>query len=515
MKTNQLKAGATLSYISMGLGYIISIVYTPIMLRLLGQSEYGLYNLVASVVSYLGLLSFGFGSAYMRYYTRYKVKDDQDNIAKLNGMFLVIFSVLGLITILAGTALIYNIELIFGGKLTPSELSTAKVLMGIMMFNIALSFPGIVFNSHITAHEKYIFQKLLQMIKVIANPFIVLPVLFLGYGSIGMVIVTTMLNVSIEIINMVFCFKKLKMRISFKKFDLGLMKEMTVFSSFIFLHMIMDQVLWNVDKFILGRLWGTTIVAVYALAAQLNTYYLSISSAVSGVFIPRVNNIVFSTDEKKGNILLTDLMIRVGRIQFMILAVIMLGIIFFGKPFIHMWAGENYKGAYPIVLLLIIPVTLPLIQNLGITIQRAKNMQKFLAVTNIFIALLNVMISIPLAKAYGGAGSALGTAFAMIIGNVIIANWYYHNRIGLNMKRFWKEIIKLLPAMIPTILMGVLLFSLVDLYNIKNFILSGLIFVAIYSLSIWKFGMNRFEKNLIIGPVNRVCLEIKTKRSPK
>lgn len=68
MKANQLKLGAVLSYVSMGIGYIISIVYTPIMLRLLGQSEYGLYNLVNSVVSYLGLLSFGFGSAYIRYY---------------------------------------------------------------------------------------------------------------------------------------------------------------------------------------------------------------------------------------------------------------------------------------------------------------------------------------------------------------------------------------------------------------------------------------------------------------
>lgn len=83
IKTNQLKAGAALSYISMGLGYFISIIYTPIMLSLLGPSEFGHYNLVASVVSYLGLLSFGLGSAYMRYYSRYKVKGDEDNIASL------------------------------------------------------------------------------------------------------------------------------------------------------------------------------------------------------------------------------------------------------------------------------------------------------------------------------------------------------------------------------------------------------------------------------------------------
>ena len=50
MKTNQLKIGVMLSYVSIIAQNIISIVYTPVMLRLLGQSEYGLYQLVYLVV---------------------------------------------------------------------------------------------------------------------------------------------------------------------------------------------------------------------------------------------------------------------------------------------------------------------------------------------------------------------------------------------------------------------------------------------------------------------------------
>ena len=46
MKINQLKAGVVLSYLSMGIGGLISILYTPVMVRLLGQSEYGVYTLV-------------------------------------------------------------------------------------------------------------------------------------------------------------------------------------------------------------------------------------------------------------------------------------------------------------------------------------------------------------------------------------------------------------------------------------------------------------------------------------
>ena len=110
MKFNQLKIGVILSYVSMGVSTLISIVYTPIMLRLLGQSEYGLYQLVNTVVSYLGLLSFGFSGAYMRFYSQYRAKRDEEGVARLNGMFMSVYIVIGIVTILAGSILVINIQ---------------------------------------------------------------------------------------------------------------------------------------------------------------------------------------------------------------------------------------------------------------------------------------------------------------------------------------------------------------------------------------------------------------------
>lgn len=506
MKRNELKAGAFLSYVSMGLGYAISIIYTPIMLRLLGQSEYGLYNLVASVVSYLGLLNFGFGSAYMRYYSRYKVKDDEDSIAKLNGMFLIVFSVIGIIALVAGSILVLNTELIFGNKLTVSELETAKVLMAIMVLNLALSFPTSIFNSYITANERYIFQKTLQMIRTVVNPFVMLPVLLLGYKSIGMVMVTTLLTIIVEISNMIFCFKELNIKFSFRKFDFSLMKEMAVFSSFIFMNMIIDQINWSVDKFILGRFKGTISVAVYGLAAQLNSYYISLASIISSVFIPRVNRMVATNNDNKK---LTDLFTRVGRIQFMILSLVGSGLVFFGQPFIDMWAGVDYSEAYPIILLLALPVTIPLIQNLGIEIQKAKNMHQFRSWVYLFIAIGNVFISIPLAKAYGGVGAALGTAISLLIGNGLIMNWYYHNRIGLDMKYFWSEIFKIGKSLIIPVSVGILLYLFIDLHNIISFIVSGFIYVLVFVVSMWFLGMNQYEKDLIGKPALKILKKLK------
>ncbi|WP_237266352.1 oligosaccharide flippase family protein [Thermoclostridium stercorarium] len=498
MKINQLKAGAILSYISMSLGYIISILYTPIMLRLLGQSEYGLYNLVSSVVSYLGLLSFGFGSAYVRYYSRYKVEEDEENIAKLNGMFLIVFSFIGLVSIFAGIALVKNTEMIFGNKLTSDEISTAKVLMGIMIFNMAISFPASVFNSYITANEQYIFQKIVQIIKTVISPFVTLPILLMGYKSTGMVIVTTILNILAELANIIFCLSKLNMKFSFSLFDFSLMKEMTVFSSYIFMNMLIDQINWNVDKFLLGRFRGTVSVAIYGLAAQLNSYYLSLSTAISNVFIPRVNRMVAKDND---NVELTFLFTKVGRIQFILLSLICSGFIFFGRPFINMWAGNNYDESYYIALFLIVPVTVPLIQNLGIEIQRAKNMHQFRSKVYLLIAIINVIISIPMAKAYGGIGAAAGTSISLVVGNILIMNWFYHSRIGLDMKYFWKEITSIIKALVIPITVGILMIKLVDLYNIKRFLICASVYVIVFSVSMWFLGMNEYEKNLLRKPI--------------
>lgn len=508
MKVNQLKAGAIMSYLLIGLGSLISIVYTPIMLRLLGQSEYGLYNLVSSVVSYLGLLSFGFGSAYIKYYSGYKANNENENIAKLNGMFMTIFSVMGVISVLAGIVLVFNTENIFGSQLTIKELSTAKILMMVMVVNIAISFPAIVFNSYVTANEKFIFQRTLQIVKIVTSPFLILPVLIMGYASVGMAIVTTILNFTIEFVNAYYCYKKININFAFKKFDSALMREIFIFSSFIFMNLVVNQINWNVDRFIVGRFRGTIAVATYSLAAQLNTYYLSFSTALSGVFIPRVNAMVSSTNDNKE---LSLLFAKLGRLQFILLSLIISGLIFFGMGFIKLWAGDDYHESYGIALMLIVPVTLPLLQNLGIEIQRAKNMHKFRSWVYLFIAIGNIFISIPLVKLYGGIGAAAGTAIALVIGNVFVMNWYYHKKVGLDIKLFVSELIKIFPALIIPSTVGMLMFLYMNLNDIKFLALGILVYSIVFGISMWYFGINKYERELVTVPYNRIKNKFKRK----
>lgn len=498
---SQLKYGVVLSYASMGVGVIASLVSTPVILRTLGQSEWGLYQLVASVVGYLGLLGFGFASAYVRFYVRAEASDDEDAVSKLNGLFLLAFLSMGAAAAVIGVIMVFNTRLVLGNKLTSEEIAAAQALTAIMSVTLALSFPASLFDCFITASERFLFLRVLGLIRAVATPSLSILAVLIGLKSMGLALVVAVVAVGCAIASLVHSVRRLGMRFRLSGLDLSLLREIAVFSFYVFIFMVVDQANWSVDKFILGRTQGTATVAVYALAASLNAHYVSVSSVVSSVFIPRVNRLVVGADD---NSELTRLLTRVGRIQFMILTLVGLGLVVFGRPFIGFWVGAEFSDAYPILLLLVIPVTVPLIQNLGIEIQKAKNMHQFRAWTYVGIAALNVSISIPLAQRYGGVGAAFGTAVSLILGNGLLMNWYYHRRVGLDMRYFWKSIIALVPALTPAALLGLAIMVFVEFENPWIMITWATAFAMLYCCSMWIFGMDTSEKDIVRRPLARL-----------
>ncbi len=491
MQVSQRKAGILLNYINEAVKILTALVYTPIMLRLLGQNEYGLYQLVSSVVSYLSLLSLGFGSAYVRYHSRYRVKEDAEGIARLNGMFLLIFCTMSAVCLACSGVIAGNARVVFGEGLTDPELKKAKLLLQILVVNMALTFPNSVFDCYVTAHEQFIFQKLLRTLQSLLNPFLTLPLLLLGYGSVAVVLISTGLTVAVLAANIFYCCKKLKMRFSFRGLQFSLLREMWVFTFFIFLNQIIDQVNWSVDKFLLGRMSGTAAVAVYGIGGQINSLYVQMSTAISTVFIPKINRIVVSTND---NDELTKLMIRVGRIQFVVVSLVLIGFAFLGRSFILLWAGNGYEDAYAVALLLMVPMMIPLIQNLGLEIQRAKNMHQARSVVYTCLAASNLLISIPLIQRWGCIGAAAGTMITQLLGTGFFMNWYYHKKIGLNMIAFWRDIFTFVPAVLLMCVFGFVYIRLMAVNSWTMLALSAVIFGAVYAVLLWLLAFRDQEK---------------------
>lgn len=507
MPINQLKAGAFLSYASIVLNNIIGLLYMPFMLRMMGQNEYGLYSLVASVVAYLTILDLGFANAIVRYTAKFRAENRTQEQYEMFGMFFILYCAIGILAFLVGLGLYFNVDTLFDTTMNAEELGKIRIMMLLMVFNIAFTFPMSIWGAIITAYEDFIFQKLVNIARIILNPIVMIVLLYMGYKAIAMVVVITIFNITTLCINAWYCRYKLHIKVKFAHFKWIFLKEVSIYSFWIFLNSIMDRIYWSTGQFVLGMFAGTAAVAVYAIAIQLEHIFMSFSTAISGVFLPKVTAMVTKEHNEKA---ISDLFIRTGRIQYIIMCFILTGFILFGKQFIILWAGKDYEDAYTITLLFFIPLTIPLIQNLGITILQARNQMKFRSLLYVVIAVGSLGISIPLAKIYGGIGCAIGTAIALTLGQIAAMNIYYYNKIRIDIYRFWKEIgrMSITPCLLGII--GTIFIQKEDIgTNAFSLSLGILIFTLFYVPSIWHTSMNVDERLLFSKPFQIICSRIK------
>lgn len=500
---NQLKAGAILNYVVIILNTLVGLLYTPYMLRMMGQSEYGLYALVASVIGYLTVLDLGLGNAIVRYTAKFRAEGKTKEQYEMFGMFLILYLAIGVIALFAGMGLYFNVDNMFGDTMNASELDHARTMMLILVFNLVFTFPMSIFGSIMSAYERFVFPKVINIIRVVLNTLIMIALLHMGYKAIAMVVVHTIFNVLTLVINYIYCKRQLQIEIHFGHFKWNFLKEVAIYSFWIFLNVIMDKIYWSTGQFVLGAVSGTAAIAVFAVAIQLHGMYMQFSTAISGVFLPKVTGMVALRKNKKE---ISDLFIRTGRMQNIVMAFILFGFIVFGKSFIILWAGAEYEDAYIITLLFFVALYIPLIQNLGITILQARNQLKFRSLLYIVIAGVALVAQYFMAKVWGGIGCAIAISAALLLGQGLILNIYYKVKQDLAIGDFWKEILKMDSIPIVVSIIAIIILSQFEIFTWPQLSVSILVYSIVYLYLFYTFSMNDSEKNLIMEPIKKILL---------
>ena len=498
---NQIKAGAILNYVIIGLNTLVGLAYTPYMLRCLGQNEYGLYSLVASIIAYLTILDFGFGNAIVRYTAKFRAEGKKQEQWEMFGMFLIVYSIIGLIAIGGGLALYFNVDSLFDRTMTASDLNQARTMMLLLTFNLAFTFPLSIFGSIITAYENFVFQRIVSILRIILSTGVLILVLAIGYKAVALVVVQTVFNLLTLIINLLYCKKKLKIHIIFGKFDIPFIKEISIYSFWIFLNAIMDKIYWGTGQFVLGAVSGTIAVAIFSVAILLEQMYMTFSTAISSVLLPKITAMVANS---KSNKEISDLFISTGRLQCLVMTFVLCGFIVFGQQFIEIWAGSGYSVSYVITLIFFSSLFIPLIQNTGITILQARNQMKFRSLLYLVISIVSLVFQIVLAKTYGAVGCAIAIGAALIIGQGIVMNIYYQRRQNIDIVKFWYEIGKMLVAPTLFTVAVVVLYGYLNHQSISTFILGIILFSVLFIALLWKFSMNEYERNLVKAPIKKL-----------
>ncbi len=494
-----IKVGAILTYLTQFLSIAISFVYVPIMLGKLGQSEYGLYSIVQSLIAYLQMSEMGIGTTATRYNSKYIGEGNLDGQKKINGMFFKMYLGIAAICVVAASVLYLFLDNIYADY-SADSIRLIKILFVIAVINLVITFVFQIFNAIVIAYEEYIFLKVITLVQTIIGPVGMLAVLFMGFRSIGMLCVTTAVSLLFGLAQMMFCLKKYKIEFSFRGHDSALFKKILSFTIFVFINSLATQLMMNSDKVVISIIMTEYAVAVYAIVMQFHVYSYNFSNVLSGFYLPRFTKII--AKEKTVSAELSDDLVRTGRIQVFVAGLIFGGFLAIGQPFIIRWVGPEYSEAYWLTVIVLLTEVVGASQSMFNSLMQAMNLHKTRALLSLSVSVVKIIITVIMAIYLG----LLGCAIAFFVGWVIkqiVFNVYYARRVGLDIKGFWFKMCRMFLPLAVTVTVLFALSTIAQRFipatSYPALIAYALVYCVFYVAIMWFIALNSYERSVLLG----------------
>lgn len=501
----KLKSGAIISYIYLFVESISSIILTPFLVAHLGDSEYGIYGLAATLSSYILLLDLGVGNALVRYFAKYRVNKEAENERKLMGVSIIFYSAASMIAliVLAGTIMLS--PYIFVKGLTPHEIGRVKLMFWVVGITAVATLLESPFKRIIMAYEKFVLSKLISLAKVCLRFALVMLVLVDGGMGIAVLGVSLALTVLGALFEMWYVFTKLKVTPKFGGIEKAFYKEIFSYSSIIVLQMIATQINAMVDQVTISILIpaASAYLAIYAVGINLTHYFQSIGGAVNSLLMPSA---VKAVEGKSDTNQMLNMMVKITRVQNILLGLIYVVFLVNGQAFVRLWVGESKELAYIVSAVIMLPQLLFLSQSIGAHLLWAMNKHKIQAVLQFVVSIINIFITVILVKVMNPViGASIGSAIAMLIGNVIVSGYIYQKEIGISVLDYYKgQFQGILPCLVLTTVLGFLFTRFVPLgEGWMDFLIKCAFAVSIYAVFMLLFGMNKDEKRMIFKKVGK------------
>lgn len=507
---SQIKTASAVSYVTIITNILVGIGLTPFILSSLGKSEYGLYMLVGSLIGYLALLDFGLTPTTVRFVSKYRHEKNKDKEESFIATNLWIYGGLALIITLIGLAFYTTIDYYFD-NLSNDELHLFKIMYLLMLLNLSWGFIRGTLVGIITAYEQFNFPKILNYLRIILRAIAIIIVLKSGGKALGIVIVDTVFNLFILLLYYGYIRFKLLIKFNFSKFNKKYIKKIFSYSIWIFLGLLMDQLYWRSGQTILGIKSTTEEIAVFAIAMLFISYYMTMSSAISGLFLPRATKMYVN---KASNVEISNLMVRVGRIQWYVISNMLFGFVFFGKQFIQLWIGDGYEDSWLIATIIMFVLTIPSLQNVGNSILEAYNLHARKIQVNTALAVISVVVAVFLVDIYDSLGIAIAIAASVLLGQVIYNNYYFNKHIGLKLRTYTASMLKGNVFSIPLIIIMAYFIDLIsfDSGSWFNLAFKVFLFIIMSTLFIYFVAMNNYEKGLVNSAIFKVLKVLKVKK---
>jgi O-antigen/teichoic acid export membrane protein len=492
------RIGVALGYISMAITNLSSFLITPLMLTVFGTSDFGVYRLVLSIMSYFALADLGLSNAIVRYVSEYKTKNDKDSEGKFIGLVIGIDLGMTILVLLASLFFYYYLPELFSSSFTNDEILLLEDLFILVVISGILTLFVNIASGILKSYEKFSVLKFINIGKTIVRVSLIVILLLLDFQAYEIVLVDVLMMCLVFIYSWFYCFKYLNVRPHFKNIDSKYSKMILSYSLIVFVDAIAYHFFWAADSFIIGVYVSASAIAVYSIGTLLANLFASFSFVISDVLMPEVVSQVASGADSKT---LTDYMIKIG---FLILAMPTLGFIFYGDKFITLWLGTSFNTSYFVALLILIPQMISALMDVAMYIMWAKNKHKIKSFVSLGICVVNIFATVYLVQEMGIIGAAISTSVSFVLGYIIFNSIYFQKMLDLNIWRFAKETFERVWIGFIISALGMYVISLFEPLSWLYLIIQGILALLIYMVAIWFFGMNSSEKAVAFSIANNI-----------
>jgi O-antigen/teichoic acid export membrane protein len=489
----------SVNYLVTGTELLIGVFMLPFNVAHLGQSAYGLWVLVASVTVYFSMFDMGYGVAQVKFAAKYRAEGDPTAINEIASTLFCMFSGVGVFTFALAVLISLNLERFF--PLTAEQVRTGQIVLLFITAYVALGFPFSVFGGIVNGFQRQYLNGAVAFVTAIVVAAVNVIVLLAGYGLPELVAATTgvrILSYLAYALNAYRVFPGLRIRP--KYFKRERLREITGFSIFILIIDLANKLNYSTDAIVIGAFLGTSAVAIWAVAQRLIEIVQRLTDQLNSVLFPVVvdSSTVQRTDRLQ-KILVQGTRLSLGMV---VPLATVLGLT--ARPLVMVWVGPQFSESVNVIYILSIVVALRVGNATSAVILKGSGLHKFLAFSNISMAVGNLVLSVLLVQFYGLIGVAIGTLIPMVVIAMFIV--FPAACLSLELSVFTVVRKSIWPATWPAIVMGGFVLLTRDRVEASwsLLILQALVASAIYASLFLLFAINRNERDWYFNKVKEI-----------
>ena len=488
------KIGIVLSYIQVALNMVTGLFLSAFFVRVLGKTEYGIYQTVSAFANYLVLLQFGTGTVMTRNIAICKAKKASAEEINRNISTIWIINHILVVFILLLSAVFYcSFDNIYKLSMTAEQIAYSKKILIFVTGYLVLSYCQQTLSGIALAMEYYSFASFNAIARILVRVVCLVVLLMHIPAAILIAVVDMALSGVMLIWTYYFCKKKCHTVFSVRLFDLRILKECLPLSFAILVQTFVNQANNNVDKTIVSIVQGPEAVAVYSVGLYIYSVFSSLTTIPISMYGPQVARDLSS--EKKMEDVVNNL-VAPSRFIVLIGGTVLFGFIAVGKQFVQLVYGNGYQLSWIIAVIIMIPMLLNMSTGVLINILDVLNKRWIRSMILLFSTILNIILSLWLVNPLGMVGLAIATAVSTFLGQIFLSNLYYNKLLNISVLKLYNKIFEgLLGNQIIACMIACVIVARVS--SIFGAVVVGtIVYCVVFSALYCKFGMKENEKML-------------------